>query len=272
MTQRFEGLRQQHDGVAAALAHMQPRLESLFPKELGEALEIAGPPLAALARERRGLPVGTTVSSLSPHERYALFESVFYESAAVAEKQRVYLGVLNRPLSQRFPFLDLGCGRGEFLRILRDDGIEALGVDINPASLATARANGLRVFEQDLLAFLEADRGIYSGASLLLVAEHLAAAQFDRLLELLMPRLAPGAVFILETPNPLSPFALGVFYTDATHVVPLPPERMRFALETAGFENTRTLFQGRIPGDQFAGPDPRAWYMDYAIIASRGNS
>jgi SAM-dependent methyltransferase/predicted nucleic acid-binding Zn-ribbon protein len=272
VTRQIEDLRRQHDGIAASLAQMHPRLESLFPKSLAEKLEVDGSPLAPLARERRGLPPGTAIPSLSPHERYALFESVFYESVAVAEKQRIYLGVLNRPLSQRFPFLDLGCGRGEFLRILRDDGIEAIGVDINPASLATARADGLRVFEQDLLAFLESDRGIYSGASLLQVAEHLTSAQLDRLLELVMPRLAPGAVFILETPNPLSPFALGVFYTDATHVVPLPPERMRFALETAGFENTRTLFQGRIPGNQFAGPDPRAWYMDYAIIASRGTS
>jgi O-antigen chain-terminating methyltransferase len=272
VTAWIDGVRQQHDNLVTSIAQMKPRLESLFPKDLGETLELRGSPLAALARERRGLPPGTAIPSLPLYERYALFESVFYESVAVAEKQRIYLGVLNRPLSQRFPFLDLGCGRGEFLRILRDDGIEAMGVDINPASLATARDSGLRVFEHDLLAFLESDRGTYSGASLLQVAEHLTAAQLDRLLELIVPRLAPGAVFILETPNPLSPFALGVFHTDATHVVPLPPERMRFALEAAGFENTRTLFQGRIPGDQFAGPDPRAWYMDYAIIASRGTS
>jgi O-antigen chain-terminating methyltransferase len=272
VTAWIDGVRQQHDNLVTSIAQMKPRLESLFPKDLGETLELRGSPLAALARERRRLPPGTAIPSLPLYERYALFESVFYESVAVAEKQRIYLGVLNRPLSQRFPFLDLGCGRGEFLRILRDDGIEAMGVDINPASLATARDSGLRVFEHDLLAFLESDRGTYSGASLLQVAEHLTAAQLDRLLELIVPRLAPGAVFILETPNPLSPFALGVFHTDATHVVPLPPERMRFALEAAGFENTRTLFQGRIPGDQFAGPDPRAWYMDYAIIASRGTS
>lgn len=269
VTARIDGIRQQHDDLATSLARMQPRLESLFPKNLGETLEVNGSPLAVLARERRGLSPDAAIASLSPHERYALFESVFYESAAVAEKQRIYLRFLNRSLSQRFPFLDLGCGRGEFLRILRDDGIDAIGVDVNPASLATARNCGLRVSEQDLLAFLESDRGIYSGASLLQVAEHLAAAQLDRLLELLMPRLAPGGVFILETPNPLSPFALGVFHTDATHVAPLPPERMRFAIEAAGFENARALFQGRIPGDQFAGPDPRAWYMDYAIIASR---
>ena len=221
VTARIDDVRQQHDGLATSMAQMQPRLESLFPGNLGETLEVSGSPLAALARERRGLPADAAIGSLSPHERYALFESVFYESAAVAEKQRIYLGFLNRALSRQLPFVDLGCGRGEFLRILRDDGIDAMGVDLNPASLSTARDSGLRVFEQDVLAFLESDRGVYSGASLLQVAEHLTAAQLDRLLQLLRPRLAPGGVLIVETPNPLSPFALGVFHTDARHVAPM---------------------------------------------------
>ena len=86
----------------------------------------------------------------------------------------------------------------------------------------------------------------------------------------MVQRLGPGGTFILETPNPLSPLALSVFHTDPTHVAPLPPEAMRYAIEAAGFERARTLFQARVPLDQFAGPDPRAYYGDYAIIATRG--
>jgi len=44
---------------------------------------------------------------------------------------------------------------------------------------------------------------------------------------------------------------------------------MRYSIEAAGFEHATTLYQARIPANQFAGPDPRAYYADYAIIAYR---
>ncbi|MBS0326606.1 MAG: methyltransferase domain-containing protein [Proteobacteria bacterium] len=259
-------------GLAAMesrLAALEPKLRSILPPDLGTTYEVAGPALVAPAIARRipGPPV--TAASLSPDERYALFEDVFYDSNVVLEKQRVYIGEIERALPSRLPFLDLGCGRGEFLSILREAGIDALGIDINSASLRTAREHGLRVVEDEVVAFLESDRSTYCGASLLQVAEHLTAAQFERTLALVAERLAPGALLIVETPNPLSPFALAHFHTDPTHVTPLPPERVRFAIEAAGFCDTRTLFQGRIPPDQFAGPDPRAYYMDYAVTARR---
>jgi O-antigen chain-terminating methyltransferase len=198
-----------------------------------------------------------------------MFETVFYESPAVAGKQRVYLPYLDLELGARFPFLDLGCGRGEFLRILAGAGLRATGVDVNPSSFPALRADGFDVVEADLLAFLERDRGTYAGISLLQVAEHLTREQLERVLAGVAQRLAPGGIFILETPNPLSPFALGVFHTDPTHVQPLPPEAARYAIEAAGLERTRTLYQARIPRDQFAGPDPRSYYADYAILAWR---
>ena len=255
--------------LSAHLADLRAKLDAIFPPPLDDSLEIAGAPLVAVARERSGIAPQTPVASLSSATRYAMFETVFYESPAVADKQRVYVPYLDRGLGGQFPFLDLGCGRGEFLRILTGEGFRAIGVDINPTSFPALRADGLEVVERDLLAFLESDRGTYAGASLLQVAEHLTQAQIEKMLTLLLPRLAPGGIFILETPNPLSPFALAVFHTDPTHVTPLPPEAMRYAIEAAGFERTRTLFQARVPSNQFAGPDPRAYYGDYAILAWR---
>jgi SAM-dependent methyltransferase len=190
----------------------------------------------------------------------------------VEAKQRAYLPYIDRELARRFPFLDLGCGRGEFLRILRGEGIAAVGVDSNPVVLAPLHAAGFDVVEQDLLQFLLNDRRTYCGASMLQVAEHLTNDQLERALALLAARLAPRAVLIVETPNPLSPFALAVFHTDPTHVAPLPPERVRYSIEAAGFEDARTLFQARVPQGQFAGPDPLAYYGDYAVIARRCDS
>ena len=253
-------------------AATRARVDAISAPVLHDTLEIQGPPLVDLAKARAGIPATTPIDSLSPHARYALFETVFYESPAVEAKQRAYLPYVDRELASRFPFLDLGCGRGEFLRILRGEGIATVGVDSNPVVLAPLRAAGFDVVEQDLLQFLLNDRRTYCGASMLQVAEHLTNDQIERALALLAPRLAPRAVLIVETPNPLSPFALAVFHTDPTHVAPLPPERVRYTIEAAGFEDARTLFQARVPQGQFAGPDPLAYYGDYAVIARRCDS
>jgi O-antigen chain-terminating methyltransferase len=244
-------------------------LDAILPPPLGETLEVTGPPLVSVAKERCRVAPELPVGSLPANARYALFESVFYESPVVASKQRVYIPYLRRAATSRLPFLDLGFGRGEFLQILRNEGIEAIGVEVNAWHFGDLRTQRFEVVEQDLLTFLEGDRRTYSGASMLQVAEHLTGDAIERALSLVYARLAPGATIIVETPNTLSPFAMGVFHTDPTHVTPLPPERLRYAVEAAGFVETRTLFQSRIPGDQFAGRDPRAYYMDYAIIALR---
>lgn len=245
------------------------RIEALSPPHLAETFEVIGGPLVEPARLRSAVRADVPTPQLSAHERYAVFEAAFYDSTIVAAKQRVYLRYLDRALALQQPFLDLGCGRGEFLGILAGAGIRPVGVDVNALAFAELRTAGYEVVEQDLLAFLQAERRMFSGASSLQVVEHLTAEQIERMLALVAQRLTPGAPLIVETPNPLCPFALGQFNTDPTHVAPLPPERLRFAIEAAGFEATRTLFQARAPGAAFAGPDPRAHYMDYAIIAYR---
>ena len=245
------------------------RIEALSPPHLAETFEVIGGALVEPARDRARVRTDIPASELSEHERYAVFEAAFYDSTLVAAKQRVYLRYLDRALALRQPFLDLGCGRGEFLGILAGAGITPVGVDVNPTAFAGLRTAGFEVVEQDLLAYLQAERRMFSGASALQVVEHLTAGEIEQMLALVAQRLLPGALLIVETPNPLCPFALGQFNTDPTHVAPLPPERLRFAIEAAGFEATRTLFQARAPGAPFAGPDPRAYYMDYAIIAYR---
>jgi SAM-dependent methyltransferase len=251
---------------------LRSRIDAFHRADLPETFEVTAPSLLATARERVDMPNDAAVSELSHHARYALFEAVFYDTAVVSAKQRIYLPYVNRELTSRHPFLDIGCGRGEFLRILAGDGIRAIGVDMNPVGLASLRTAGLEVVEQNLLAFLAADPRTFAGASALQVAEHLSADEIERMLSLLAARLAPGAVLVVETPNPLSPFALSHFYTDPTHIAPIPPERLRFSIEAAGFEATRTLFQAKIPAQFPMGPDPRAYYMDYAIIAYRSAS
>jgi O-antigen chain-terminating methyltransferase len=253
----------------AELADLRRRLKAMEPPILGPELIVEDSPLVDRALTRCGLPLDLRVSSLPESTQYAMFEQVFYESAVVAAKQRIYLPYISRDLTAKHPFLDLGCGRGEFLRILRDESIGSLGVDINPYPLRQLLTDGFNVHEGDLLDFLERDQQIYSGAAILQVVEHLQPPVIDRMLTLVSMRLAPGAPIFVETPNPLSPFALAHFHTDPTHLNPIPPERMRYAIEGAGFERARTLFQNRVPEDQYCGTDSRAYFVDYAVIAYR---
>lgn len=265
----FEQFKSAYVGACASIGEVRAALARIAAPKLRDTLEIVGQPLLPRAREKAGISEDVQTSSLSAAIRYALFENAFYDTDLVAAKQRVYLPYINKKLARELPFLDLGCGRGEFLQILRSEEFKAVGVDVNPASFRRLRADGFNVVEQDLVAFLKTDSNKYSGVSALQVAEHLDALQIEEMLALLAARLAPGAVLIMETPNPLSPYVLGQFHMDPTHVAPIPPERLRFGVEAAGFENSRTLFQARIPDGEFAGPDPKAYYLDYAIIAYR---
>lgn len=45
------------------------------------------------------------------------------------------------------PMLDIGCGPGRMVRAARELGIPALGIDVSPAAIAVARAEGIRVIE-----------------------------------------------------------------------------------------------------------------------------
>lgn len=254
-------------GVADATTEIRKGLDAILPSVTPPTLEIVGEPFLPRALERTGIVPGQSLSELSSDAKYALFESVFYESNPVAEKQGIYGPYIDAVARSGLPFLDLGCGRGEFLRILRASGVDGVGVDINADAVARIKQDGFDVVRGDIVDFLRHDRRLYCGAAALQVVEHFTAAQLEAMLELLPARLAPEAVLILETPNPLSPFALARFHTDPTHIVPLPPERLRFAVELAGFTRTRTLFQARVPADQFTGPDLVAQFVDYAIIA-----
>jgi SAM-dependent methyltransferase len=226
----------------------------------------------ARARTVAAASRSTPIVAESHDEQYVLFEYAFYDPVTVARKQRIYIPYLQTLRGLPGPFLDLGCGRGEFLRIVREQGIETVGVDMNAVALGALQGERFEVVHADLLQFLANDTRTYCGVSALQVVEHLDAQQIERLLGLIAPRLIAGALLILETPNPLCPFALAQFHMDATHVAPIPPDRLRFSVEAAGFDDVSTLFQALAPAGFVVASDARAHYMDYAIIARRSAS
>jgi SAM-dependent methyltransferase len=141
------------------------------------------------------------------------------------------------------PVLDLGCGRGETLALLRDQGIPARGVDSSARMVALCRERGLEATEGDLFATLEGLAEASLGAVVSFhVIEHLPGSALDRLVRLAWRALKPGGVLILETPNPLSMVvAARNFWLDPTHIRPVHPDSLKLMYELAGFDPVERL-------------------------------
>ncbi|MBN1516864.1 class I SAM-dependent methyltransferase [Candidatus Sumerlaeota bacterium] len=148
--------------------------------------------------------------------------------------------------------LDIGCGRGEFLEVLRRRGIPARGVDSDAQMTAHCQRKGLAAELADGLEYLRglpdaALGGIFAAQ----VVEHLTVSQLSELARHSFRVLRLGSPILLETMNPscLSIFS-GAFYADPTHVKPVHPLTVRFFLRQAGFRKDETLFSAPVPEDQ----------------------
>jgi len=163
---------------------------------------------------------------------YRGFEDLFRgPEQMIRERQHVYL-----PLLGDGPVLDAGCGRGEFLDLLREAGIEGRGVDLDPGMVERCREKGHEVEQGDLLETLAAAAPASLGTIFCAqVAEHLEPEQLQRLLALSAERLRPGGKLIVETVNPHSAAALKAFWVDPTHRSPLFPETLLALCQLSGF-------------------------------------
>ena len=179
---------------------------------------------------------------------YFAFESRMRgRTEGVRERQRAYV----EDFREAAPVLDVGCGRGELLALLREAGIEARGVDADADMVAYARGEGLDVEQADAIAHLEAlDDGALGGIFSAQVVEHLPPPALLRLLELAHAKLRPGGVLVAETINPLSPLALRNYFADLTHAQPLVPETLALLARQAGFDEVETRFVNEPPEDE----------------------
>ena len=131
--------------------------------------------------------------------------------------------------------LDIGCGRGEFLDVAAEAGLEVEGVDQDPAMLEHASRHP--VHEGDALDFLQSTPCSYDVISALHVVEHLSVDEVAALIRLAACQLGPGGTLLLATPNPGSlPTLAHEFWRDPTHVRPYDVELLGFLCHEAGLE------------------------------------
>jgi O-antigen chain-terminating methyltransferase len=207
---------------------------------------------------------------------YAALEDRFRGSRDdIKERFQVYLPYVK----EWTPVVDLGCGRGEWLEILGESGIEARGVDTNLIQLEQCRARNLNVSEEDFLAHLQmlddASVGAVTGFH---IVEHVSLKTLVTLLNEALRVLRPGGVVIFETPNPENVLVgSNYFYMDPTHRHPLPSELLEFLLESRGFHEIEILNlhpwdSAKLEGDNKVTERFNAYFygpMDYAIVGRK---
>lgn len=243
------------------------------------------------ARRRSPEPsTGGETSALADEERhvldafYARLEDRFRGARAeIKVRQGIWLPYVKAAKAGRrnAPVVDLGCGRGEWLEVLRDAGLAGVGVDINEVFLARCDELDLDVVAEDAVTYLQ---GLAPGSVGAITSFHLIEhLPLDRLLAMLDEAhrvLRPHGVLVLETPNPAN-LVVGAcnFYLDPTHRNPLPPELMRFMLEARGFMEVEVLPLHPVAEDWLAGrDDPAALTInhfiygaqDYGVIGRKG--
>ena len=210
-------------------------------------LESAPAPAAgAVSPAGASAPLHSGVAPALPPGVYSLFEERFRGSAEeVARKQQFYLPFL---AGLPGPVLDVGCGRGEFLRLLAGRGIPASGVEINPIAAGQCRAEGLDVQEGDGPALLSRrPPGSLGAVVALQVVEHWTPEAIFAFLREARRALAPGGLLIAETINTDSLSAWKAFFLDPSHVRPVPSEALQFLAEAVGFVDARVQLLSPLP-------------------------
>ncbi|HYY17028.1 MAG TPA: methionine biosynthesis protein MetW, partial [Gammaproteobacteria bacterium] len=185
------------------------------------------------------------VRNSEPDFDYFGFEDRFRGSEEdIKERQRVYVEYF-KGLDQ---VLDIGCGRGEFLELLREAGIKAKGVDLDLDMVLYCQEKGLDVVREEACMYLDSlpDESL-GGVFAAQVIEHLEPSQINDLVKLCQRKLRAGGPLIFETPNPtcLTVFARS-FYMDFSHIKPIHPEAMKFLFESAGFQEILVKFSSPV--------------------------
>jgi len=199
--------------------------------------------LLSVLQEKRMPSPPQVKEILQPLEdwRYTGFENRYRGSEQEIKKQQAsYVSYFKKGGK----VLDLGCGRGEFIEILEENGIEAEGIDLNGQMIEICRDKGLNCQKADILKKLaEYEDGTLGGIFSSQVIEHLSPSYLRRMIELAYFKLSPASHIVLETINSASVFSLvQIYFLDLSHQKPVHPQTLKFLLESTGFEKVEIKY------------------------------
>jgi O-antigen chain-terminating methyltransferase len=176
------------------------------------------------------------------------FETTFRGSeAAIQERLKAYLPYLENMAKlqpqERPIFVDVGCGRGEWLSLMAEQGIPAIGIDLNAEKVAACLAQGHAARVADAIVYLnEQAENSLGGVTGFHIIEHLPFEKLIALFDAALRALRPGGLIIFETPNPEN-LIVGAcdFYYDPTHLHPIVPNVAKFIATQRGFSETEIV-------------------------------
>lgn len=210
---------------------------------------------------------------------YRAFEDRYRGSRDLIKSRLQFYSPFVTPLLQIYPFsaaVDLGCGRGEWLELLRDWGFNPLGVDLDDGMLDGCHQLNLPAQKGDALTFLKSlPNDSQAVVSAFHVVEHVSFEQLQILVAEAIRVLKPGGILIMETPNPENIIvSTRNFYLDPSHQRPIPPQLLSFVTEYHGFlrnkvlrlQESKDIMENENPNlnEVFSGASP-----DYAVIAQK---
>ncbi|OFW34920.1 MAG: hypothetical protein A3F70_12270 [Acidobacteria bacterium RIFCSPLOWO2_12_FULL_67_14] len=241
-TDRLSSLAAAQDELRTSLAVVLQAVQNLK-REIGRGIETGRAPAGAAVQS---VPAPSNQLETLDSHKYVGFEDQFRGTPEdirrrVSEYAAIFTGAAD--------VLDLGCGRGEFLALLRDQGVPSRGIDVNSAMVEVCRQQGLDVTEADGLSYLRAQPdGSLGGLFAAQVIEHLEPRYLTALLDAAFDKLRPGAPVVLETINPACWFAFFESYIrDITHVRAIHPETLKYLLVASGFQRLEIRYRSPYP-------------------------
>ncbi len=234
----LEAMDKRVETITLGLKRAQSKLESMM-----SGVDLARTEVESLRRHMKPTSEtrGERPAAAKPADPFEAREYVAFEHRFRGESTEIRdrLGGYVVHFTGEGPIVELGCGRGEFLELARDAGLDARGVDDNAEMVSTCRERGLAVEEQDLFTYLkDVEEDSLGGIFAAQVIEHLPPAMLRETLAAAHRALRKGGRIVLETVNTKSVLALiESFYRDLTHQKPLHPETLDFLLRSCGFSD-----------------------------------
>ncbi len=206
--------------------------------------------LTVLLQEVARNTPNSSLAEVATHEEehlhdslYASFEDQFRGPRdEVRQRLQVYIPFL-KEAQITGGVLDIGCGRGEWLQLVKSEGIDAQGVDRNRVFIEQCRSAGLNVVENDALIYLRSlPAESLNAVTIFHLVEHLPLETLINVVDEIVRALKHGGLLIIETPNPEN-LIVGshTFYVDPTHRNPIPSQTLQFLLEARGLRSLEIL-------------------------------